>query len=207
MKSCDEMVANLFSRRESYIAEKAKRKRLVYSVSSVCCVCLVVLSVFGFGMWKKGGGEAAESSGGNGEHNIISISSSYADASPEGSNPTTQRDEYAAQSGEYEIPPNGDFHFSLPLSGAMEKNQENTIYRVFIDIFYDGNLLSPESAQAREEVERLSDAGYDISLESCSNGTSNRKCIIMNAELNQLEEFDANENYGYFMYLYDERAE
>lgn len=53
MKSCDEMVNSLLERRNQYIAEqKQKRKVLTRTVTSICCVCLVVL--LGFGVWKGG---------------------------------------------------------------------------------------------------------------------------------------------------------
>ncbi len=53
MKNCNEMVNSLFERRERYIAEqKRKRKVIVYTATSVCCVCLVAM--VGFGM-RKGG--------------------------------------------------------------------------------------------------------------------------------------------------------
>ena len=48
MKSCDEMVSSLLERREQYAAEqKRKRKVLIRTVTSMCCVCLVALLGFG----------------------------------------------------------------------------------------------------------------------------------------------------------------
>lgn len=53
MKNCDEMVNSLLERRERYVAEqKRKRKVLTRTVTSMCCVCLVAL--LGFGMWQSG---------------------------------------------------------------------------------------------------------------------------------------------------------
>lgn len=53
MKNCDEMVNSLLERREQYITEqKRKRKVITRTVTSMCCVCLVAL--LGFGMWQGG---------------------------------------------------------------------------------------------------------------------------------------------------------
>lgn len=53
MKNCDEMVNSLLERRDQYaIEQKRKRTIITRTVSSMCCVCLVVL--LGFGMWQGG---------------------------------------------------------------------------------------------------------------------------------------------------------
>ena len=53
MKNCDEMVNSLLERREHYIsAQKRKRKVIISTATSMCCVCLVAL--LGFGMWQGG---------------------------------------------------------------------------------------------------------------------------------------------------------
>lgn len=53
MKNCDEMVKDLFERREQYVAEqKRKRKMITRIASSICCVCLVAF--MGVGAWQSG---------------------------------------------------------------------------------------------------------------------------------------------------------
>lgn len=53
MKNCDEMVNSLLERREQYISEqKRKRKVITSTATSMCCVCLVAL--LGFGMQRSG---------------------------------------------------------------------------------------------------------------------------------------------------------
>ncbi len=53
MKNCDEMVNSLLERRDRYVAEQGrKRKVLVRTATPVCCACLVAL--LGFGMWQGG---------------------------------------------------------------------------------------------------------------------------------------------------------
>ena len=51
MKNCEEMVNSLLERREQYLAEqKRKRKVMTSTAASIYCVCLVAL--LGFGMWQ-----------------------------------------------------------------------------------------------------------------------------------------------------------
>ena len=53
MKNCDEMVNSLFERREEYVAQQRKRRKVVTcTITSMCCLCLVAL--LGFGVWKVG---------------------------------------------------------------------------------------------------------------------------------------------------------
>ncbi len=54
MKNCDEMVRSLIERRDQYaIEQKRKKTKIVGTLSSLCCVCLVVLA--GFGVWMNAG--------------------------------------------------------------------------------------------------------------------------------------------------------
>lgn len=53
MKNCDEMLKSLLERRDNYVAEKKrKRKVIMRATTSVCCVCLVAL--LSFGVWQTG---------------------------------------------------------------------------------------------------------------------------------------------------------
>lgn len=53
MKNCDEMVNSLLERREQYITEqKRKRKILARTITSMCCVCLAAL--LGLSVWQGG---------------------------------------------------------------------------------------------------------------------------------------------------------
>lgn len=53
MKNCDEMVNSLFERREQYVAQQTKRRKVfVGTVASMCCVCLVTM--VGLGIWQSG---------------------------------------------------------------------------------------------------------------------------------------------------------
>lgn len=53
MKNYEEVTNDLLKRRDCYVMEqKRKRKRMMGTVSSLCCICLVAL--LGFGMWQGG---------------------------------------------------------------------------------------------------------------------------------------------------------
>ena len=53
MKNYKEMANTLFERREQYLTDrKRKRKIIIHTVFPICCVCVVILSVFG--IWKSG---------------------------------------------------------------------------------------------------------------------------------------------------------
>lgn len=53
MKSYNEIADSIFERRDKYIAQqKAKRKIIIRTVTSLCCICLVAL--IGFGIWQSG---------------------------------------------------------------------------------------------------------------------------------------------------------
>ena len=53
MKNCDEMVNSLLKRRDRYVAEQKRKKAIITrTVTSMCCVCLVALLVFG--IWQGG---------------------------------------------------------------------------------------------------------------------------------------------------------
>lgn len=53
MKSYNEIADSIFERRDKYIAQqKAKRKIIIRTVTSLCCICLIAL--IGFGIWQSG---------------------------------------------------------------------------------------------------------------------------------------------------------
>lgn len=184
MKNCDEMVDSLFERRELYIAaQNRKRKVLIRAAAAVSCVCVAVLLGFGVLLYKNDifGNDANRT-----DIDLPIISSFDAD----GLLPS------------YPTPKNGELHFTLPLGGAMEKYGEDALYHVYLQVFENGEVLPTDSQQVKEEAERLSDSGYNVTYEA-----SDRQGIALYAKLNEIKEFDVNENYGYFMFLYDECGE
>lgn len=233
MKSSEEMVNSLLERRDKYAAEK-KRKRTIITrtVTSMCCVCLVVL--LGFGMWQGGMFDTTPPATLNDSINIgenanadtqtskndadLSNNSSAANDnvgnhpnnySPDGSEKTmiSSFSINGTPSASYETPENGKFYFSIPLSEAMNEFGDSVLYRVVVDVFNNNEQLSSDSSQVQDECERLSNIGYVVAYETVSDGESYHYYFTLHATYDELTEFIANESYGYFMFLYDERVE
>ena len=110
-------------------------------------------------------------------------------------------------SGSYAAPANGKSVFSVPLSGAMAEYGDSVMYRVVIDVFKNRERLAPDSGAVKAEQERLSAKGYTVAVENYYVGSKNHFYFTLHAEYDELKNFAAGEDYGYFIYLYDERIE
>lgn len=110
-------------------------------------------------------------------------------------------------SGSYEAPANGKSVFSVPLSGAMAEYGDSVMYRVVIDVFKNRERLAPDSGAVKAEQERLSAKGYTVAVENYYDGSENHCRFTLHAEYDELKNFAASEDYGYFIFLYDERIE
>lgn len=229
MKNSEEMVNSLLERRDKYAAEK-KRKRTIITrtVTSMCCVCLAVL--LGFGMWQGGMFDTTPPATLNDSINIgekdyinpdelnanadTQTSKNDADLSNNSSaandNVKTMISSFSINgtpSASYETPENGKFYFSIPLSEAMNEFGDGVLYRVVVDVFNNNEQLSSDSSQVQDECERLSNIGYVVAYETVFDGESYHYYFTLHATYDELTEFIANESYGYFMFLYDERVE
>ncbi len=206
MKNCEEMVHSLLTRRDQYAAaQRRKRAVITRTVIPVGCVCLAAL--VGVGLWKGGvfdttppetAGDAVIS----GEKDYIGpdelrIISSYAGSYTTGD----------TSSASYATPENGKRCFSTPLQQAMDAYGDRVLYRVVVDVFRDKEPLSADSKPVQEERARLSDSGYTVAYETVSDGESAHPYLILHATYDELTGFAANERYGYFLFLYEERVE
>lgn len=189
MKNCDEMVESLFERRKHYVAEKKKKIKLFFrAVTAISCVCFVLLLGIGVLIYKNNmSGNSV-----NSVDNDLPIVSSF------------DVDVFLPS---YPTPKNGELRFTMPLGEAMEAYGEDALYHVYLQVFDDGELLPADSEQVKEETERLSSNGYKVVYETYSDETSEQHGIAIYARLNEIKEFDINENYGYFMFLNDECGE
>lgn len=206
MKNCEEMVHSLLTRRDQYAAAQRRKKAVITrTVIPVGCVCLAAL--VGVGLWKGGvfdttppetAGDAVIS----GEKDYIGpdelrIISSYAGSYTTGD----------TSSASYATPENGKRCFSTPLQQAMDAYGDRVLYRVVVDVFRDKEPLSADSKPVQEERARLSDSGYTVAYETVSDGESAHPYLILHATYDELTGFAANERYGYFLFLYEERVE
>lgn len=106
----------------------------------------------------------------------------------------------------YAAPKNGELGYSEPLKEAMSEYENGVTYKVFIDLFSDEFPVLSNSSEAREEVERLAEAGYTAELDITDDGTDVFYYFVLLASYEQLHSFDASREYGYMFFLYDERV-
>ena len=191
MKNCDEMVNSLFERKDRYVAEqKRKRAIITRAVASVCCFSLVAL--LGFGLWQGGMFDTTPSATINN-----SISPPEKDDVVANEKVTISWFDVVGEvSPSYATPKNSEYCFSASLQGAMNEYGDEVLYCVVVDVFENNEPLS-DSSKMQVECDRLSNLGYDV---------SNGNYFTMSATYDELVDFVANESYGYFMFLYDERV-
>lgn len=104
MKNCDKMVNNLFKRREQYIAEQRRKRKIITRISSsICCVYLVAF--IGFGVWQSGILEPSKVIGKNDSNNTGFISPSSDKTNGESFHSPTQN-EYAVYADSIKLPEN-----------------------------------------------------------------------------------------------------
>ena len=191
MKNCEEMVNSLFERKDRYVAEQKKKRAVITrAVASVFCFSLVAL--LGFGLWQGGMFDTTPSATIN---NSISTNEKD-DVVPNEKTTISWFDIAGEVSPSYATPKNSEYCFSMSLQGAMNEYGNEVLYRVVIDVFENNEPLS-DSSKMQAECDRLSNLGYDV---------SNGNYFTMSATYDELVDFVANENYGYFMFLYDERV-
>lgn len=104
----------------------------------------------------------------------------------------------------YAAPENGEAHCSVPLTHAIEKYGDKVLYCVVAELFCDGSMVMPESEEAKLEWSKREEFGYTIKWESDDSGEEKRHYYMLYATKEELEEFDASEEYGYFFRFKDE---
>ena len=106
----------------------------------------------------------------------------------------------------YAAPKNGQVGFSMPLRGAMEEYGADRCYRVYVDVFQNGEQQPQDGAWVQGERERLFGLGYIVAYETYFDGEQNHYAFTLHATYDQLVNFPALADYGYFLFLYDERV-
>ncbi len=105
----------------------------------------------------------------------------------------------------YAAPENGQVGYSIPLRGAMEEYGQSRRYQVYVDVFVDGVQQPQDGAWVQEEMDRLYSLGYIVAYETYFDGAQNHFAFTLHASWEQLENFPAASDYGYFFFLYRER--
>jgi|GEM_PF-4382140 len=104
----------------------------------------------------------------------------------------------------YAAPKDGEAHCSVPLTHAIEKYGDQVLYCVVAELFCDGSVVFSGSEEAKLEWSRLEELGYTIKWESDDSGEEKRHYYMLYATKEELEKFDASEEYGYFFRFIDE---
>ena len=104
---------------------------------------------------------------------------------------------------------NGGVFLSYSLSGALNYygDKEEYRYRVFVELFQDGQQIANDGDVAMKEVQRLADLGYVVAMETCSDGDVTQTYFTLHATAGQVTDFVPDASIGYALWLYDERVE
>lgn len=106
-------------------------------------------------------------------------------------------------SGIYDAPGNGEILTFSEVKEALKANEgKDTLYFVSIDIYSDKQILEPDSAEVKNETERLRGLGLKVGYATqwTYQGDLDRMDITYVAgyfTADQLNNFPASEHYGY----------
>lgn len=218
MKTYEEIAAELFDRRDAYYARRARQRKMALAAASgSCCMALAVLLGFGLRHNMETIPAAGESSGtaaapavSDSQGAADSVENGFIMQRPDDDNSTVS---YTPMISAYEgagascymTPENGQVRRSIPLNGAIKAYGGSARYNVRIDVFRDQQLLAPDSAEVRSEIERLAALGYTTVFETYDDGANKHYTFSCHATQEQLLGFPVNTEYGYFLFLYEER--
>lgn len=107
----------------------------------------------------------------------------------------------------YKSPDNGSCLYSIPLQGAMEEYGDTVLYRVVVDVFSGNQMIEANSEAAKKELDRFAELEYTVAFEKYYDGTMKHYYFTLHATQEQLADFDINSEYGYMLWLYDERVQ
>ena len=106
----------------------------------------------------------------------------------------------------YKAPENGEVGWSVPLRGAVEEYGDGANYRVFVDLFKDGQPVPQDSDEAERERERLASLGYTVATETVrETDGAEFTYFTLHVFREKLEALDPGD-YGYMLFLYNERV-
>jgi len=106
----------------------------------------------------------------------------------------------------YKAPENGEVGWSIPLRGAVEEYGDGVLYRVFVDLLKDGQTVPQDSDEAERERERLASLGYTVATETVrETDGAEFTYFTLHVFKEKLEALDPGD-YGYMLFLYNERV-
>lgn len=99
---------------------------------------------------------------------------------------------------------NSAFYYGEGLQGALIEYQDTVNYRVVVKVYKDGYEIATNSSEVNSEMERLGAAGYTVAYETSNDGDKETCLFTLHATYDQLMNFNVNEQYGYYILLYDQ---
>ena len=111
----------------------------------------------------------------------------------------------------YVVPGPGEVGYSMPLQDAMAEYDRTVTYRVFVDIFKEG-AETPLDGSDKEVAKLLDmlyrDYGITTALEKVKDANGKKHVYpTLHATFDQLRRFPGDEDHGWMLFLYDEKAE
>ena len=218
MKNYNEMADDVFRRRDEFAKEQKKKRKI--TALTLSCICMAVL--VGVGVWQSGllkpEVQKAEDAiypgikdtyGPDEEEPTYNENGIFQSADSE--TVTTETGERLTLISSYEkttaaacyaLPKNGTHFCSIPLNAAFEEYDDKVIYRVVVRVFEDGKMV-----QGRENIEKISEKFFDLGYSSALEVTNDQwdfPVLTMLVKEEQLKKFKADDEHGYFFFLYEE---
>ncbi len=233
MKTYNEMAESVFERKEEYEKnQKIKRKKLAKLTASFACVALAV--AIGAGMWQVYNSPKLEQAEdeptvNSAEDNITypteqstEQSTEYTESSIANIADNIANDVFNATESQpkkvlvesfdgeennsaaysYKAPDPGEWFFSYGLNEALKKYGDTAIYRVRVDVFSDEGKIT-DRAEIEKVAEILIEKDCTVALEY-TDGDCCLTDLTLHATESQLENFEADDEYGYFFFLYND---
>lgn len=196
MKDCNEIASELFERRDEYVKEK-KRKTKRTAAAGISVLCAAAIAV-GVGVWKNADKKEPQSS--DVAYSEIAFSET------DGKKVKVITSYPSAGEACYASPENGTFFCSMEVDSALKdlkESGEDTAFLVQMWVFRDRNTVN--SSELISECERLSKLGYKFynipvwEYHGYPDVTRiYRDQVAGLLTLEQLENFDFKNEYGYF---------
>ena len=113
-----------------------------------------------------------------------------------------------APDGCYAAPKNGEAGYSEPLRAAMKEYGDDAVYRVWVDIFKDEVQLDPDDPEVAELLVAFGrEHNITTAIETYTDAEGMEHIYpTLHASYEQLQNFAADEDHGWMLFLYDERV-
>lgn len=219
MKTYNEMADEVFHRRDEYVvSQKARRKKTI----GVSLTCALLALLIGVGVWQSGLLTPVVQTADDAIYPGIKDTYGPGEEEPtyneNGIFQPTDSDTVTMENGErlkvissidelapsysYATPENGKCFFSPSLRTALEKYNDNELFRVVVRVWKDRNFIT-----GMENLEPIADKFYEMGYTSAIEVVNDRfdhAVLTMLLKEEELNRFKADDEHGYFFFLYEE---